>query len=157
MPQSPPLSRGAHRRRSGHNLDAFGVCSSRIGSFDSEKYDYITAFCEATGDGSPLVTVTSFDGTTWDPPLLSQVSRRPLGKPSEVPLTASDAFVPEKLDVVHYAGAIAMYHKQEDVDKDKDEGGGDDDDDDAGTSLPALGLAGTASIVFGFLAAVAML
>lgn len=146
-----------------HTVDTRGQCTSSVSSFDPEEPGSITEYCHYLGGGK-VETVTSFDGTTWTPALLSgDGTLTGTAVTTVVPVQTSDDDWNDTI-VVHTAGVIALVHKKGDLEKEEDgdkndnedEGSNSDDEPDAAPSARALPLLSLGAVVVSLLAGIGM-
>lgn len=90
-------------------IDQYGLCTSNVGTYDPKKFDYISTLCVEYNSIPDWVHVTSFDGSTWDPPLLSQSAFAT--ETSTTIVTLTDAKETKDLSVVNTAAPFVLVHK----------------------------------------------
>ncbi|KAK0390027.1 hypothetical protein NLU13_3600 [Sarocladium strictum] len=153
-----------------HTVDANGVCLSAIGPWVPEDYPQFSTICNYGAVSQEVVTITSYDSTTWDPPLLSLDGDQEYTTFKET-LTAS--VTNTQFQVMHSVAALALVNKDDGNNDDndskddgddsnhdddnKDDTGSKGDDGDAAPSIHALALLPFTVVGLSFLAGMGLL
>lgn len=166
-----------------HTVYTNGVCLSKVGPWDPQEYDQFSTICNYGYADEPaeIVTVTSFDGTFWNPPLLSYDfgdEQTFTSYKETLPATVAATATSAEFEVVHSVVAVVLVNRSTDNSDDTDNndndnsndndndnsndndggsGGSDGDNDDAAPSIRALSFLTFTMVGIGILAGMGIL
>jgi hypothetical protein len=116
-----------------HTVYTNGVCLSKVGSWNPQEYDQFSTICNYGYADEPaeIATVTSFDGTSWNPPLLSYDfgdEQSFTSYKETLPATVAATTTSADFEVVHSVVALVLVNKSTDNGNDGDKNDNNDDD-----------------------------